>query len=253
MTTPIRIQKIMADSGYCSRRAAEKLIADGKVTVNGHPCKLGDKAIPGKDLLAVGGEKICGEKKRTLYYLMLYKPRGYVTTMHDELDRKTVSELVTDVPARVYPVGRLDRNSEGLLLMTNDGDLTNRLTHPSYQVAKQYRVTVRGAVSDRQAADLAGGVMLDDGRTEEAGVRILETEPERTVMEIVIHEGRNRQIRRMCEAVGLEVVRLKRNMEGPLRLGMLQPGKWRYLTDEEVAALKRCTRTASPAPKKRRK
>jgi len=256
MALPIRIQKILADNGVCSRRAAEKLIEEGRVTVNGRPCSLGDKAVPGKDLLAIDGQNLAGEKKRTYYYLMLHKPRGYVTTMHDELGRKSVSELVADVPARVFPVGRLDRNSEGLLLMTNDGELANRLTHPSYHVAKLYRVTVRGTITDKQAADLASGVMLEDGRTAEAGVRVLETNEERTVMEITIYEGRNRQIRRMCEAVGLTVIRLKRNAEGPVRLGMLPSGKWRELTNEELAALRRMTAPAKEQtvkPKKGRK
>ena len=250
MATAVRIQKIMADSGFCSRRAAEKLIDEGRVTVNGRPCSLGDKAIPGKDLLAVDGEKIPVEKKRSYVYLMLNKPRGYVTSMKDELERRDVSSLVSDVPVRVFPVGRLDRNSEGLLLFTNDGALANRLMHPSFSVPKLYRVTVNSRVVEEQIIQLSEGVMLEDGMTGEATVRVLENSEERSVMEIVITEGRNRQIRRMCEAVGLQVVRLKRNAEGPLRLGMLAPGKWRYLTNEEIMALQRVASPTKIAAKK---
>ncbi len=251
MATPIRVSKIMADSGYCARRAADRLIEAGKVTVNGRPCYLGDKADPQRDLVAVDGQPILREKHRTLYYVMLHKPRGYVTTMKDELDRKNVSQLV-DLPARVYPVGRLDKNSEGLLIMTNDGALAHRLMHPSYQIDKTYRVTVREKVGDLEAVQLSEGVTIDGQKTAPATVRVLEVSPERSVMEITIHEGRNRQVRKMCEAVGLTVVRLKRNTEGPLKLGMLPPGKWRHLTQQEVRALQNAVKESAKQPAKKR-
>ena len=169
---------------------------------------------------------------------MLYKPRGFVTTMKDERDRSCVAELVSDIPERVYPVGRLDRESEGLLLMTNDGEFANAMMHPSYHVPKTYRVTVRPGVTEDQLTSLAAGVMIDDRMTAPAGVRVLTQEEGRVVLEIVLCEGRNRQIRKMCEQLGLEVARLKRTAVGTLRLGMLHPGKWRELTADEVKRLK---------------
>ena len=153
----IRIQKIMSDSGVCSRRKAEEYISEGRVKVNGRPCKLGDKALAGKDIITLDGEKIYVAKKRQLYYIMLHKPRGYVTTMSDELDRKCVTELLTKVPERVYPIGRLDKNSEGLLLFTNDGNFANDIMHPSRHIAKTYRVTVRPDINDEQLIKLASG------------------------------------------------------------------------------------------------
>ena len=233
----IRIQKLIADSGYCSRRKAEELIAAGRVKVGGRPCKLGDKALP-TDLITVDGEQIRQVKKRRLYYIMLHKPRGYVTTMKDELDRKNVSELLSDLPERVYPVGRLDRNSEGLLLFTNDGAFANDIMHPSRKINKVYRVTVRPSVNDEQLVKLAQGVMIDGRLTEPANVVVLDSQLGRVVLQITIHEGRNRQIRRMCEEVGLEVARLKRTMIGPLKLGMLPPGEYRELTAEELRAIR---------------
>ncbi|MEG0457743.1 MAG: pseudouridine synthase [Oscillospiraceae bacterium] len=233
-----RIQKIIASAGVCSRRSAEDMIARGKVTVNGRKCSLGDKANPIKDIIAIDGERIYVEKTKSLYYIMLNKPRGYVTTMDDEKGRKSVSELVKDVPARVYPVGRLDMQSEGLLLMTNDGDFANKMTHPKYHVNKTYRVTVRPDVTDMQAVALSSGVMIDGKKTSPATVHIVSKEEGRVVMEITIREGRNRQIRKMCEAVGLETARLKRISQGPIKLGMLQPGKWRFLKPSELIALR---------------
>ncbi|MFV0413881.1 MAG: pseudouridine synthase [Oscillospiraceae bacterium] len=247
-----RIQKIMADAGLCSRRAAETLIAAGKVKVNGHPVKLGDKMNPGKDLLTVNGERVVLPKKREFIYLMLYKPRGYVTTAKDEMGRKTVMELLSGIEERVYPVGRLDKDSEGLLFFTNDGDFANSITHPSHGISKLYRVTVRPHATEEQIATLASGVVLDDGsKTQPASVRVVADEESRTVMEIAIREGKNRQIRRMCEAVGLEVSRLKRSAVGAIKLGMLQPGHYRTLTLQEVTALKAAaSKAARNAPRK---
>lgn len=234
----IRIQKIIAESGLCSRRKAEEYISDGRVTVNGRPCKLGDKALPGKDIIAVDGEKISTPRRRELYYIMLNKPRGYVTTMNDELDRKCVTELLGDFPERVYPVGRLDKNSEGLLLLTNDGNFANDIMHPSRHVSKTYRVTVRPDINDDQLVRLASGVEIDGRMTAECSVTVLDKQPGRVVLQMVIHEGRNRQIRKMCEAVGLEVARLKRISIGPIKLGMLKPGEYRELKADELRAIR---------------
>ena len=234
----IRIQKIMSDSGVCSRRKAEEYISEGRVKVNGRPCKLGDKALAGKDIITLDGEKIYVAKKRQLYYIMLHKPRGYVTTMSDELDRKCVTELLTKVPERVYPIGRLDKNSEGLLLFTNDGNFANDIMHPSRHIAKTYRVTVRPDINDEQLIKLASGVEIDGKMTLECSVVVLDKQPGRVVLQMTIHEGRNRQIRKMCEAVGLEVARLKRTAIGPIKLGMLKPGEYRELKPDELRALR---------------
>lgn len=233
----IRIQKIIADSGYCSRRKAETLITAGRVKVNGHPVKLGDKA-GGRDLITIDGERIYIPKKKNNIYLMLNKPRGYVTTMSDEMGRKCVTELLEGVEERVYPVGRLDRNSEGLLLFTNDGNFANSIMHPAKQINKTYRVTVRPDISDEQLVALSDGVVIDGKKTLPANVVVKDKEPGRVVILITIHEGRNRQIRKMCEAVGLEVARLRRISIGPIKLGMLKPGTYRELTAEELRAIR---------------
>ena len=233
-----RIQKIIAQSGLCSRRKAEESIAAGRVTVNGGPCKLGDKALPGMDLIAVVGQKVEVEARKRLYYIMLHKPRGYVTTMSDELERRCVTDLLKDFPERVYPVGRLDRNSEGLLLLTNDGNFANDIMHPSKHVSKTYRVTVRPDVNDDQLVKLASGVEIDGRMTGECSVIVLDKEPGRVVLQMTIYEGRNRQIRKMCEAVGLEVARLRRTSIGPLKLGMLKAGEYRELTPDELRAIR---------------
>ena len=233
-----RIQKIIAQSGLCSRRKAEEYIAAGRVTVNGRPRKLGDKALPGKDLIAVDGQKVEVEARKRLYYIMLHKPRGYVTTMSDELERRCVTDLLKDFPERVYPVGRLDRNSEGLLLLTNDGNFANDIMHPSKHVSKTYRVTVRPDVNDDQLVKLASGVEIDGRMTGECSVIVLDKEPGRVVLQMTIYEGRNRQIRKMCEAVGLEVARLRRTSIGPLKLGMLKAGEYRELTPDELRAIR---------------
>ena len=233
----IRIQKMLADAGYCSRRKAEALIQAGRVKRNGRPVKLGDKASP-KDLITVDGEKIFIPRKKSFRYIMLHKPRGYVTTVSDELDRRCVMDLLDGVEERVYPIGRLDRNSEGLLLLTNDGAFANAIMHPSKHVSKTYRVTVHSAVTDEQIAQMAGGILLDGKKTLPANIVVLNNEPERAVMQITIKEGRNRQIRRMCEAVGLEVARLRRTAIGPLKLGMLKPSTWRDLKPEELRAIR---------------
>ncbi len=234
----VRIQKLIAQSGYCSRRKAEEYIASGRVTRNGRKASIGDKADPVKDIIAIDGEKITFQNSKELYYIMLNKPRGYITTMSDEQGRRCVADLISDFPHRVYPVGRLDVNSEGLLLFTNDGLFANDIMHPARHVAKRYRVTVKSDVKEEQLTQLASGVVIDGRTTQPAEVRVLTKEPERVVLEIIIREGRNRQIRKMLEAVGLSVARLKRTAIGPLKLGMLRPGKYRRLTKEEVRAIR---------------
>ncbi len=233
----IRIQKILSDAGYCSRRKAEAYISAGKVKVNGHPVKLGDKARP-TDIITVGGERIYIPRKKNKRYIMLYKPRGYVTTMSDELNRRCVTDLLDGVEERVYPVGRLDKDSEGLLLLTNDGTFANGIMHPSRHINKTYRVTVRPDVTEEQLIRLSQGMDLDGTITQPANVVVKAKEPGRVVLLITIHEGKNRQIRRMCEAVGLEVARLRRISIGPVKLGMLKPGTYRDLTAEELRALR---------------
>lgn len=233
----IRLQKLIAESGMCSRRKAEELIRQGRVKVNGHPVSIGDGATY-NDVITVDGERIYVEKKRKKYYIMLNKPRGYVTTMSDELDRRCVTELLTGLDERVFPVGRLDRNSEGLLLFTNDGQFANDIMHPSKHISKTYRVTVRPDVTEEQLIQLSEGVVIDGKKTLPASVSVLTKEDGRVVLRIVIKEGRNRQIRKMCEAVGLEVARLRRTAIGPVKLGMLKPGTYRELTSEEVKALR---------------
>jgi len=241
-----RIQKVLADQGICSRREAERLIAAGKVKVNGHPVGLGDKMDPDYDKVSIDGKNVRIVRKRQYTYIMLHKPRGYLTTRSDDRGRKTVMDLVADVPAMLRPVGRLDKDSEGLLLMTDDGAFINLLTHPSGGVGKLYRVTVNPRATEEQVVQMASGVVLDDGvRTQPCVIHVVTDEPGRTVLEITLHEGRNRQIRRMCSAVGLQVVRLKRSAEGPVKLGMLQPGEYRELKRSEVSALRNAAQKSS--------
>lgn len=234
----IRIQKVLSDNGILSRRKTEEYILQGRITVNGRPAKIGNPVDPKRDVIAIDGQKIDLALRKKNKYLMLYKPRGYVTTMQDDRGRRCVADLVKDCGVRVYPVGRLDLNSEGLLLLTNDGKFANMIMHPKNHIGKTYRVTVRPDVTDEQAAYLSAGVALDGEMTKPAQVLILSKEPGRVVLQITIYEGKNRQIRRMCEAVGLEVARLKRTAIGPIKLGMLKPGAYRELTASELSALK---------------
>lgn len=233
----VRLQKYMADLGIASRRKSEQMIADGMVKVNGRTAAIGDKVNPKRDKVTVRGRKIAAGAKAKRYYIMLNKPRGYVTTMSDEMGRKCVAELVKDIPARIYPVGRLDRDSEGLLLMTNDGEFTNRVTHPSKHVYKVYRVTVRPAINEEQLVEMSSGMVIDGKKTAPAEVRVVQREEGRCVLEIILREGRNRQIRKMCEQLGLEVPRLKRIAVGQVKLGGLKSGAWRELTKDEVHRL----------------
>ena len=234
----IRIQKVLSDNGVLSRRKAEDAVRQNRVTINGRPCKIGQKVNPRNDIIALDGQRIETARRKQNLYIMMNKPRGYVTTMSDDLGRRCVTDLLQDAPAKVYPVGRLDRNSEGLLLFTNDGAFANAVMHPRGHISKTYRVTVASGINESQLLTLSTGVLIDGKKTRPASVQVLEEGDGRTVLRITIQEGRNRQIRRMCEAAGLEVVRLKRTSVGPLKLGMLQPGKWRELAPSELKAIR---------------
>ena len=226
-----RLQKILSSVGVCSRRKAEELLKAGRVKVNGLTANVGDKADLERDRVEVDGVALSAPAAHT--YLMLHKPRGYVTTLSDERGRPTAAQLVADCPARVWPVGRLDMDSEGLLLFTDDGELTHALTHPSHRVEKEYQVRVSGDVE--RALPLLARPMMVEGETMEAD-RVEQTGVDR--LTIVIHQGKNRQVRRMCAAAGLTVLRLKRVREGSLILGDLQAGKWRSLTNQEISLLR---------------
>ena len=230
-----RLQKLLSAAGVCSRRAAEDYLTAGRVTVNGEAARLGRKADPDRDDIRVDGIPL--KRPEKLVYLMLNKPRGYVTTLSDEQGRPTVAELTADAGVRVYPVGRLDLDSEGLLLLTNDGALTARLLHPSHEVDKTYRVQVYGPVAGA-AEKLAAIRDLRGEPIHPARVRCLWQGEKTAELEITIHEGKNRQIRRMCARCDLKVKRLRRVREHTLELGDLPPGQWRYLTEAEVAELK---------------
>lgn len=247
-----RLQKIIADSGFCSRRKAEELIAKGLVKVNGHPAVTGDKADPNNDIITVAGQRI--GTARTLRYIKLYKPRGYVTSMDDSHSDKLITDLLHGIDQRVYPVGRLDKNSEGLILLTNDGGFANDIMHPRKHIAKTYRVTIPSKVSEEKIALLTVGVEIEKGVvTQPCTINVLTAEAERTVLEFVITEGKNRQIRKMCQAVGLEVSRLKRTSVGGVKLGMLKPGEYRELTADEMRLLRAAMGKAEPKKKGKRR
>lgn len=230
-----RLQKLLSAAGVCSRRTAEGYITAGRVTVNGLPASLGQRADPERDEIRLDGRPL-GEKAPPVY-LMLNKPRGYVTTLSDEKGRPTAADLVRDCGARVYPVGRLDLNSEGLLLMTNDGELAQRMTHPSHEAGKTYHVSVSGALEG--AAERLSALRDLEGETiRPARVSVLRCDGKTAELSVTIHEGKNRQVRRMCAACGLTVRRLRRVREHTLTLGSLPSGSWRYLTEEEIRALK---------------
>ena len=231
-----RLQKLLSAAGVCSRRAAEEYITAGRVTVNGQTAELGWKADPERDEIRVDGTLLA--QKEEHIYLLLNKPRGYVTTLADEKGRKNVADLVKDCGVRVYPVGRLDLDSEGLLLMTNDGDFMQRLLHPSGEVNKTYHVSVYGPIGGA-AEKLAAITDLDGEKIRPAQVRVLKKTAQTAEFAITIHEGKNRQIRRMCAACGLSVKRLRRVQEHTLALGDLPVGRWRYLTEQEISDLKR--------------
>lgn len=232
-----RVQKILSAYGIASRRQAEQMIMDGRVTCNGVICQLGQTADPEIDIIVVDGKPLPQKGERV--YILLHKPRGYVTTLSDEKGRKNAASLVQDCGTRVYPVGRLDMDSEGLLLFTNDGDFANHLMHPKHEVQKTYKVTVTGCTESgieqlRQPVELDGYMI----RPPKIQVVMQSKHPDgKSVLFVTIHEGRNRQVRRMCAIAGMQVTRLIRIQEGKLRLGDLACGKWRHLTKEEVSDL----------------
>jgi len=232
-----RIQKYISASGAASRRGAEKLVLAGRVRVNGMIAQIGMSIDTGKDKVTVDGKEL--HIARDKIYIALNKPRGYVTTLNDELGRKCVTELLTGFNDRVYPVGRLDKDSEGLLLLTDDGAFANALMHPSHHVPKVYRVSLRPGITGAQISKLEGGIELDGKKTAPAKVRVIKHDADRAVAEITLYEGRNRQIRRMCDAVGLEIARLARVAVGNVELGALRSGEWRELTQHEVSSLLR--------------
>ena len=231
----IRLQKALSEYGIMSRRAAERLMEEGKIKVNGNIALPGTKIVPDQDVIEIDGKKVELRLQKAAY-IMLNKPRGYVTTVSDEKGRPTVMDLLDDVPVRVYPVGRLDFDSEGLLLFTNDGDFANKLMHPSYEKEKTYLVSV-SHYSDEGVDKLRSPMNIDGYRIKPAKVKILEVKGERAELEIKIGEGRNRQIRKMCDQVGMRVVKLKRTAIGKVILGNLVVGKWRYLSKEEQMSL----------------
>jgi 23S rRNA pseudouridine2605 synthase len=233
---PQRLQKIIAAAGYCSRRRAEELIAAGRVSVDGQVAKLGDQADADSCTLLIDGKPL--KAAEDLVYVLLHKPLGTVTTLSDPEGRPVVTDLVRDIPVRLFPVGRLDLNTSGLLLLTNDGALANRLAHPSHQVSKVYLVKVRGLLSATAQRALEDGVMLEDGMTSPAKLANLRVSGSHTWFELSIHEGRNRQVRRMCEALGHQVSRLVRIGYAFLTLGSLGVGQKRLLTAQEVTRLK---------------
>ncbi|MBQ3481823.1 MAG: rRNA pseudouridine synthase [Oscillospiraceae bacterium] len=235
-----RLQKIIAASGLTSRRAAEALIAAGRVSVNGAVASLGDRADAARDRIEVDGKSLAPAEEKV--YIMLNKPRGFVTTLRDEKGRKTVAELVSELGVRLYPVGRLDMNSEGLLIMTNDGELAEGLMHPRGGAEKCYRTTVTGEGIPAAAEKLRAPMLIDGYRTRGARVEIERLTDRGGVLLITIGEGRNRQVRKMCEQAGLRVTRLCRISEGGLKLGELKTGCWRELSRAEIARLKQTER-----------
>jgi len=233
----VRLQKYLSDCGVLSRRAAERAIENGEITVNDEPAKIGMKIDPMKDKVKYKGRNIAKKRNSHYTYIMLHKPRGYVTTMSDEKDRKIVADLVKEAGVRVYPVGRLDMQSEGLLIMTNDGELTNALTHPRHEIPKYYEVRVEGAVDKETLEKLSSPLEIDGYTIRPVECTIVHEGKEGTTVGMILYEGRNRQIRKMCEACDLKVQRLVRIAVGDLELD-IKRGEWRYLTKEEVNYLK---------------
>lgn len=229
-----RLQKMMAAAGIASRRASEELIADGRVTVNGEVAELGRKVDPATDVVLVDGERINIDPDRV--YLVLNKPRGVVTTADDPEGRPAVVDLV-NLPQRLFPVGRLDMDTEGLLLLTNDGELAHALMHPSFEVERTYVALVPAPVRKKTLAELKEGIELEDGLARPRRVRVLEEERSKALLEVVMTEGRKREVRRMLGAVGLKVERLARVAYGGVELGDLRQGKWRFLTPAEIGKL----------------
>lgn len=233
----MRLQKFIAACGGASRRKAEEMIIAGRVKVNGRVATIGMSVAPTKDKVTLDDAQLIMPRGKV--YIALNKPRGYVTTMSDELGRKCITELIKDLDTRVFPVGRLDKDSEGLLLLTDDGEFANGLMHPSKHIPKVYHVSVRSAVTENQLIQIETGIELDGVKTAPAKAKVLHIYPDRTTLEITLFEGRNREIRRMCEKLGLEIARLSRVAVGNIKLGGLKPGEMRELEEREVTSIKR--------------
>jgi len=234
----IRLQKYLADAGICSRRKAEELILEKKISVNEKIVReLGTKVDEQKDIIRYKGKIITPPGKKV--YILINKPKGYVSTTKDDLNRRSVLDLIKGIKCRIFPVGRLDYNSSGLLILTNDGELTYKLTHPKHQIEKKYWIKIRGAPDESELDKLRNGIDLDGCKTLPAKVKIIDKKERWIKLEIIIQEGRNRQIRRMCEAIGCLVIKLKRISLGKINLGNLREGQWRHLSSEETEYLKR--------------
>lgn len=249
-----RLQKLMAQAGLGSRRDNEKVIAAGKVRVNGRTAKLGDKADPNKDQVEVNGRLLkLRENQDKFIYIAINKPKGVISSLDDELQegRRTVRDLVP-IPGHIYPVGRLDKQSMGLILMTNDGDLAHKLTHPRYGHEKTYRVTVEGKIDEETLNQWRRGIRLDDRKTVPAKIKIINQGPNFTLLEIIMREGRKRQIRRVANILGFPVTHLVREKIGPLNLGTLKPGEWRNLSRGEVSSLKQAVQEKPNRPRKKK-
>lgn len=234
----IRIQKFFTDCDIMSRRAAEAAIAAGKVKINGVTAEIGQKIDTSSDTVEYNGKIITPMSNRSFTYIMLNKPRGYLSSVSDDRGRKCVTELVKDANARLYPVGRLDMDSEGLLLMTNDGELTNKLTHPRHEIPKIYHVKIKGKVTDEEIAALSKSMDIDGYTIQPVQTRLISIKNDYCVLEMTLYEGRNRQIRKMCEKVNLKILRLCRVAIGNVNLGELAPGKWKYLNKTQISYLK---------------
>jgi len=232
----LRLQKFISDCGLMSRRAAEDEIRHGKFTVNGVKATIGQKIDPSHDKVEYNGKPVRGGQKKL--YVMLNKPRGYVTTMSDEEGRKCIPELLTDIPERVYPCGRLDLNSEGLVILTNDGEIANKLMHPKNHVDKIYHVKIRGEIEPEKLDLLNSPMVIDDYKIKPVRVTVIERKEGNTSLKFVLTEGRNRQIRKMCEQAELYITRLKRIAVGELTIGTLTPGQWKYMNYNEISYLK---------------
>jgi len=233
----IRLQKYLADAGVASRRKCEELIAMGRVEVDGKIVTTPGTKVTGKELIKVDGHVIKNNSKKV--YIALHKPVGYISSVRDQFSRKTVIDLAKEIKERIYPVGRLDYDTSGLIILTNDGEFTNLLTHPKHEVHKVYRAVISGHLTGEDREKLEKGVVIDNYMTAPARINLVEKSGPNSVVEISIHEGRNRQVRKMFESLGYKVLKLKRTAIGPISLGNLQEGKWRFLSNSEVEVLRK--------------
>ena len=233
----IRLQKYMAEAGIASRRKSEEMIAMGRVEVDGQVVTVPGTKITGKEVIKVDGRIIKQEQRKV--YVLLNKPVGYISTAKDQFSRKTVLDLIDTVKERIYPVGRLDYDTSGLMLLTNDGELANRLTHPKHEMQKVYRAMIDGSLKEEDIKSFQDGIVIEDYTTAPAQVKIIEAAKKGSIIEVTIHEGRNRQVRKMFEALGHVVLRLKRVAIGPLSIDGLDEGKWRYLSKKEIEEVKK--------------